>query len=127
VQDYRASFSPAELNSPAVWVDKSGDAKKRLDATIAELQKLTPRNAFFPIQDANAAYELTNLKPGAKEEAIAFKPDPAFPDFKDPLRPQVILVNFWSKSDPKDRSPRTLWLRGARETFDFAALAALLR
>jgi len=40
---------------------------------------------------------------------------------------KVILVNFWSKSDPKDNSPRTQWLRHARETFDFSAVAALLR
>ena len=182
VRDYRATFSPAELNSPATWMDASGDGRKRLDARIAELQKLTPEeqqqvdalgreardlerqgqaeantnrnaaaaaalrershalarrgseirkmhvdNAFFPIQDARADYDLTNLKPGAKEHAMAFKPDPAFPDFSDPFRPQVILVNFWSKSDPKDDSPRTLWLRRAKDTFDFDALAALLR
>ena len=165
-----------------MWLDKSREANKRLDARIAELQKLTAEeqqqvdtlgreardlerqarveantntntdaaaalrersnalamrvrdirkahldNAFFPIQDARAEYELTNLRPGAREDAMAFKPDPAFPDFMDPFRPQVILVNFWSKSDPKDNSARTLWLRKARETFDFAALASLLR
>ena len=180
VQDYRASFSHEELNSPAVWADKKGEGRKRLDARIAELQKLTPEeqaevdrlgreardlerqaravaatdtaaaaerrarantlglrvreirkthidNAFFPIQDAAAEYELTNLEPGTKEEAMAFKADPAFPDSTDPFRPQVIIVKFWSKSDPKDNSPRTMWLRNARETFDFAAVAALLR
>lgn len=182
LRDYRASFSQAELNAPAVWMDRSGDGRKRLDARIAELQKLTPeeqqqvdtlgreardlerqaqveagknRNAaaaaalrersnalalsvrdirkthvdkaFFPIQDASADYELTNLKPGRKEDAMAFKPDSTFPDFKDPFRPQVIIVNFWSKSDPKDDSPRTVWLRKAKETFDFTAVAALLR
>ena len=74
-----------------------------------------------------ADYDLTNLKPGSNDDALAFKPDPAFPAFMDPFRPQVILVNFWSKSDPKDNSPRTVWLRKAKETFDFAAVAALLR
>ena len=182
VRDYRASFSDAELKAPAVWMDRSGDGRKRLDARIAELQKLTSdeqqqvdtlgreardlerqaqveantnknaaaaaalrersnalalrvrdirkthvEKAFFPIQDASAEYELTNLKPGRKEDAMAFKPDPVFPDFTDPFRPQVIIVNFWSKSDPKDDSPRTVWLRKAKETFDFAAVAALLR
>lgn len=182
VRDYRASFSQAELDAPAVWADKSGDGRKRLDARIAELQKLTPdeqqqvdtlgreardlerqarveagtnknaaaaaalrdrsnalalrvreirkthvEQAFFPIQDATADYELTTLKPGTKDDALAFKPDPSFPDFKDPFRPQLIMVNFWSKSDPKDESPRTAWLRKAKGTFDFAALAALLR
>ena len=162
LRDYRAAFSQTELNAPAVWMDKGGEGRTRLDATIAELQKLTPEeqqqvdtlgreardlerqaqvevnknhnataaaalrersnalafrvrdirkghidNAFFAIQDARADYELTNLKPGRKEDAMAFKPDPAFPNFEDPFRPQVILVNFWSKSDPKDDSPRT--------------------
>jgi hypothetical protein len=182
VQDYRASFSPQGLDSPAVWTDKSGDARKRLDAHIADLQKLTAEeqqevdqlgrqardlerqarveantnknaaaaaelrersnalamrvreirkahidNAFFLIQDARADYELTHLKPGASDDAMAFKPDPAFPDFTDPFRPQSIIVTFWSKSDPKDDSARTMWLRNAKATFDFAALAALLR
>ncbi len=178
VRDYRATFTDAQLNAPAVWTDKGGDGRKRLDAQIVALQQLTPaeqqqvdalgresrdlerqarsekdaataaqlrersnalalkvrairtahtETAFFPIQDASADYDLTNLKPGAKEDAMAFKPDPTFPDFKDPFRPQLITVNFWSKSDPKDRSPRTEWLRHAKETFDFAALAALLR
>ena len=175
---YRASFTAAQLDSPAVWMDKSREGQKRLDSQIAAFQQLTPDEqqqvdtlgresrdldrqartekdasaaaqlrersnalalkarairkahtdkAFFLIQDARADYDLTNVKPGSKDDAMAFKPDPAFPDFTDPFRPQVILVNFWSKSDPKDNSPRTLWLRHARETFDFAAVAALLR
>jgi hypothetical protein len=37
------------------------------------------------------------------------------------------MITFWSKSDPKDNSPRTVWLRRAKETFDFPALAAWLR
>ncbi len=181
VRDYRASFTDAQLNAPAVWVDTSRDGSKRLDAQIAEFQKLPPaeqqqvdtlgreareldrqaqletRNsnaaaaaqlreranalarrvrdirkahqekAFFLSQDARAEFELVNLKPGAKEQALAFKPDPSFPDYRDPLRPQLIMIQFWSKSDPKDNSPRTMWLRKARETFDFPSLAALLR
>ncbi len=179
---YRASFTAAQLNAPAVWADKSGDGRKRLDAQIADLQKLSAseqtevdglgrdaralereaqveqnvnknaaaaatlrdksnalalrarqirqthtKSAFFLIQDATAAYELKNLSPGDAKDAMAFKPDPAFPDRTDPFRPQVIMLAFWSKSDPKDSSPRTSWLRQARETFDFSGLAALLR
>lgn len=181
VRRYRATFSEAELNAPAIWMDTSGDGRRRLDARINELQRLTPEEqqesdalgrdardlerqaraeakagnataaaalrersnalglrvrairkthierAFFPIQDARAEYDITNLKPGTKEQAMAFKPDPSFPDFSDPFRPQVITVKFWSKSNPKDDSPRTVWLRRAKETFDFAAVAALLR
>jgi hypothetical protein len=178
LRDYRASFTEAQLDAPAVWMDRSREGQKRLEAQIAAYQQLTPDEqqqvdtlgresrdlerqartetdpaaaaqlrersntlatkvrairkahtdkAFFLIQDARATYDLTNLKPGAKDDAMAFKPDPAFPNYKDPFRPQVIMVNFWSKSDPKDNSPRTTWLRQARETFDIAAVAALLR
>lgn len=180
VRDYRASFSAADLDGPAEWMDASREDSRRLDARIAELQKLPPdlqqqsdslgreardlerqartlaatdkeaaaalrerahaiglkvreirkahlASAYFDIQTARGEYELTNLKPGPKERAMAFKPDPSFPDFRDPFRPQLITVGFWSKSDPKDNSPRTVWLRLARETFDFAALAELLR
>jgi len=149
VRDYRASFTDTQLNAPAIWIDTTGDGRRRLDARIAELQKLPADQqkladtlggarareirqahldrASFAIQDARADYELTNLKPGTKEQAMAFKPDPSFPDFTDAFRPQLIMITFWSKSDPKDNSPRTLWLRKARETFDFASLAKLLR
>ena len=149
VRGYRASFNESQLNAPAIWMDTSRDGQRRLDARIVELQKLPPdqqqlvdtlggarareirqahlEQASFPIQDARAEYDLTNLKPGAKEQARACKPDPSFPDFKEPFRPQLIASAFGSKSDPKDNSPLTLWLRKARETFDFAALAGLLR
>jgi hypothetical protein len=178
LREYRASFSEEQLNAPAVWMDRSRDGQKRLDAQIAAYQQLPPDQqqqvdtlgresrdlerqsrtekdaavaaqlrersnalalkmrairkahtgkAFFLIQDARADYDLATLKPGANDDAMAFKTDPAFPDFRDPLRPQLIMVNFWSKSDPRDNSPRTQWLRQARETFDFAAVAALLR
>jgi hypothetical protein len=182
LRDYRATFSEAQLNAPAMWMDANREGSRRLDARIADFQKLPPdqqlqvdtlgreardlerqaqveantnknaaaaaqlrersnalalrvreirkahqEKAFFLIQDARADFDLTNLKPGAKEQAMAFKPDPAFPDLNDAFRPQLIMIAFWSKSDPKDNSPRTLWLRKAKETFDFAPLAALLR
>jgi hypothetical protein len=127
LREYRASFSDAQLNAAAVWADKSGEGRRRLDARIAELRKAHGKQASFAIQDLRAEYDVINLKPGPKEQAMAFKPDPAFPDFKDPFRPQVIALNFWSKSSPKDDSPRTVWLRRAKETIDIAAIAALLR
>jgi hypothetical protein len=147
LRDYRATFTEAQLNQPAMWMDTSGEGRKRLDAKIVELQALTPEEekqakalgrvnevrrahldkASFRIQDLRAEYDLANLKPGTKEQAMAYKPDPSFPDYTDAFRPQLIMVTFWSKSDPKDNSPRTLWLRKAKETFDFPALAALLR
>jgi hypothetical protein len=94
---------------------------ERVAASVGQI------DVFILIQDARAEFALVNLRPGPPDKAMAYKPDPTFPDFRDPFRPQLIMVNFWSKSDPKDDSPRTVWLRRARETFDFAALAAMLR
>ncbi len=99
-----------------------------LVAKARAVQQAHAERASFLIRDALAAYDLTNLRPGDPAHAMAFKPDPSFPDLRDPFRPQLIMVNFWSKSNPKDlTSPRTQWLRRARETFDLAAVAALLR
>lgn len=131
VRDYRASFSAAELNAPAMWMDTSGEGRSRLEARIAEIHQRTPKDqrekAGMAIMDLRAEYDLVNLKPGKADRAMAFKPDPAFPDYKDPFRPQVITLQFWSKSDPADNSPRSAWLRRTRDSFDVAAVAALLR
>ncbi len=103
------------------------ERSNELALQVRAIRKAHVERAFFPIQDAQANYALVNLKPGTPERAMAFKPDPVFPDFSNPFRPQVILVNFWSKSEPADNSPRSVWLRKAKETFDFPAVAALLR
>ena len=117
----------ANTNKNAAAAAQLRERSNALAIRVREIRKAHQAQAFFLIQDARADYDLTNLKPGTKEQAMAFKPDPSFPDPKDPFRPQLIAIAFWSKSDPKDDSPRTMWLRKARETFDFPALAALLR
>jgi hypothetical protein len=117
----------ANKNHDAAAAAALRERSNALALRLREIRKAHLDGSFFPIQDVGAEYDLVNLGPGTKEQAIAFKPDPAFPDFKDPFRPQVITVKFWSKSDPKDQSPRTEWLRKAKASFDFAALAALLR
>lgn len=96
---------------------------------VREIRKVHQEKAFFRIQDARAEYDLVNLKPavGKDQEPLAFKPDPSFPDMKDPARVQVITIFFWAKADPKTESPRNTWIQKAKETFDFAALAALLK
>lgn len=117
----------ANTNMGSAAAAQLRDRSNALAERVRAIRKAHLAQAFFLVQDARADYELTNLKPGSKEQAMAFKPDPSFPDFTDPFRPQLIMITFWSKSDPKDNSPRTLWVRKARETFDFPALAALLR
>ena len=78
------------------------------------------------ISDALAQYELVSLKPGGRDRAIAFKPDPAFPNYAEPNRIQLITVMFSEDPDPK-QTVRRAWQRKTKETFDFAALAALLK
>ena len=77
------------------------------------------------ITDATADYELKNLRPGSAEAAIGIKRDPAFPDFTAPNRIQSITIVFSTDPDPRN-TERRAWQQRVKETFNFAALAALL-
>ncbi len=149
---YRASFTAAQLAEPAVWGDTSGEGKRKLDAEIAALQRLSPeeqremdtlnrekraadaRNvrqrhmerASPLMSDATAQYDLTNIKPGPADRAIGVKPDPSFPDPKQPNRIQAIAIIFSEDPDPK-QVERRAWQQKVKDTFDFAALAALIK
>ena len=152
-QRYRASFTAEQLRAPAVWGDPAGAARKKLDADVAALQALTPAEqaaidalprdneraarmrtirqrhmeiASNKMSDLRAQYELINLRPGAADSAMSFKRDPSFPDFSNPNRIQVITVAFSYDPDPK-QVERRAWQTRIKETFDFAALAALLK
>ena len=149
-EQYRASLTAEQLRAPAAWGDPSGAGRRKLDADIAALQALPPavqaqidalprdnerparmrtirqrhlESASNRMADLRAQYELTNLKPGTAENAMSVKRDPSFPDFSDPNRIQVITVIFSESSDPDRRA----WQAKVKETFDFAALAALIR
>jgi sRNA-binding regulator protein Hfq len=178
--EYRTSFTSEELQSPAVWWDESGAARRQLDAEIAALQKLSAdeqreldnlskeasafgrqaqvetkkqnateaarlraqanelgmkarvvrqrhvERAAPLMNDARARFELTNLQPGPAERAISYKPDPTFPDPKDPNRIQLITVLFSTDPDPK-QTVRRAWQQQAKESFDWRGLAALLK
>src|SRR5262249_5407535 len=54
------------------------------------------------------------------------KPDPAFPDFHDPNRVQVIAVYFSFDADPRHTGRHT-WGQQTKDTFDWQALAQLLK
>jgi alpha-tubulin suppressor-like RCC1 family protein len=152
LESYRASFTPEQLRAPAVWGDPTGEDKRRHDARMAQLRALPPEvqkeadtlskagkvadaravrqrhmeRASLLMADAIAEYELTNLKPGDADRAISVKPDPAFPDRRDPNRVQMIAVMF--SLDPNARNTeRRAWQQKVKETFDYPALAVLLR
>ena len=145
--DYRAAQSPEALRSAAVLADTTGEGKRKLDAQVAQMRALpaadqqrasanpqearairqahTERTAPL-VAEALASYDLKNLQAGPAERAISVKRDPAFPDFKDPNRLQLITVSF--SLDPNTRNvERRAWQQRVKESFDYAALAALLK
>ena len=75
--------------------------------------------------DAMASYDLKNLQPGPAERAMRAKMDPTFPDMSAPNRIQVIAVMF--SFGPKPAGVQLDWQTKTRESFDFAALAAMLK
>ncbi len=97
-----------------------------LGLKMRALRKAHQERASHLIADADAQYRLTNLKPGDRDKAISFKPDPEFPSSKDPNRIQVIGVAFRFDADAR-KPERRAWGQRVRETFDFSSLAALLR
>ena len=154
-EKYRASFTAAQLQSPAVWGDASGQSRRELDAKIASLQALTPdeqrqvdqwtrdrtperqvqirtlrqrhlERASPLMNDATAQYQLTNLQPGPADRAMGVKPDPAFPDTATPNRIQIITLSFSFDPDPAQTARRE-WQQRFKSSFDFAGLAALVK
>lgn len=123
---YRASFTAAELQMPAVSGDPTGAGRDRLNAEAAARRQTLGREAAAPLAlDALAQYELRNIRPGDGAQAMGVKPDPAFVDPTDPNRVQLIAIRFSEDPDPK-QTARRAWQQQVKDTFDFAALAALL-
>lgn len=77
------------------------------------------------------AYELTNLKPGPAEQALAYKMDPTFPSRSQPGKIQVIVVSVSTLIEEDvlyqpEYAARKAWLDRVKASIDYAALAALL-
>ena len=77
------------------------------------------------ILESLAAYDLTNIQPGSAERAMKVKRDPTFPDTATANRVQVIAVML--SFGPKPAGAQLDWQAKTKESFDFTALAALLR
>jgi hypothetical protein len=77
------------------------------------------------------AYELTNLKPGPAEQALAYKMDPTFLNRNQLGKIQVIAVSVSAlvENDVLQRPEHAAskaWLDRVKASIDYAALAALL-
>ncbi len=97
VARYRATFSAAQLAAPAVYVDPA----------IHVLQ-------------------ITNIRPGEASKAIRVKADPAFPGPKTSGGIELIALMIAPEPDPA-KLDRKAWRERVRQTFDVAAVAALLK
>ena len=106
-------------------------AKLRAQSNELSLKARALRNASMeraslPMQAATAEYELTSLRPGDADHAMGVKADPTFPDMKDAMRIQMITVMFSFQQDPR-RATGPGWGQRIQDSFDFAALAGLIR
>ena len=119
------------LERQAREADKSnkGEAQRlRTRSNELALQAKALRNTYQEqatprILDARAEFDLFNIKPGDTQHAIAFKPDPTFPDPKSPTRIQLITMMIPTVDT---RNGRDVWSKQTKAAFDYAALARLL-
>ena len=77
------------------------------------------------------AYELTTLKPGQAEQALAYKMDPTFPNRNQPGKIQVIVVSVSALIEEDvlqrpEHAARKAWLDRVKSSINYASLAALL-
>jgi hypothetical protein len=72
------------------------------------------------------AFFATRDRQPAAAADFADQGQPFFPDFKDPNRIQMIAIVFSVDPDPKNVERRA-WQQRVKDTFDYAALAALLK
>jgi hypothetical protein len=88
-----------------------------------ELRKAHQERSVDPVLYAMSEFELYHIKPGEVANAIAFKPDPTFPDPSQPNRIQLITVTV---SKGKERNGGYQWMQQTKATFDWMGVAALL-
>ena len=123
-------LTPAAQTQLDQWTRESRGADREtqaaLTAKIRALRQQHMEQASPLMDDARAQYELTNLKPGTVDKAMGVKEDPSFPDRTTPARVQLITVRFAFDADPRNTA-RVAWGQRVRDTFDFAALVALIR
>ena len=98
---------------------------KELGLKVREIRQAHLARTVPLIMDAMATYDLKNLQPGPADKAMRVKRDPAFPDTSTPNRIQVIAIVF--SFGPKPTGAQLDWQTKTKESFDFAALAAMLQ
>ena len=120
-----------QRQAQAARADAAEAARLRSEANtlglkVRALRRSRMEKAGPLMATATARYELANLQPGPADRAISFKPDPAFMETGRTDRVQMIAITFSEDPDPK-QVERRAWQQRVKDSFDFAALAALLK
>jgi len=119
----------AQVETKNKNVDEAARLRARsreLAMKVREIQQAHVARTVPLILDAMATYDaLTNLQPGPADRAMKSKRDPSFPDASTPNRIQMIsvLLSF----GPRPVGAQLDWQTRTKESFDFAALAAMLQ
>ena len=121
-----------ERQAQAETRNKNAEEAARLRARSRELalqvraiQQAHQARTVPLILDAMAAFDLKNVQPGPADRAMKAKRDPSFRDPSAANRIQVIAVKF--SFGPRPAGALLDWQTKTKESFDFAALAALLK
>lgn len=96
-----------------------------------QIRKDHMERAALAGETLRGTYELTNLKPGPAEQALAYKMDPTFPSRSQSGKIQVIVVSVSPQNEedvlqPPEQAARKVWLDRVKLSIDYAAIAALL-
>lgn len=98
---------------------------------VEQIRKDHMERSALEEEALRAAYELTNLKPGSVEQALAYKMDPTFPNWNQPGKIQVIAVSVSTFAEEAvlyrpEHVARKAWLDRVKPSINYTALAALL-
>ena len=96
-----------------------------------QIRKDHRERAVLEEEALRGAYELTTLKPGPAERALAYKMDSTVPNRSQPGKIYVIVVSTSTLAEEDilqrpEQAARKAWLDRVKESIDYAALAALL-
>jgi hypothetical protein len=96
-----------------------------------QIRKNHMERAALEGESLRGAFELTNLKPGPAEQALAYKIDPTFPNRSQTGKIQMIAVSVLPQNEEDvlqrpEQAARKAWLARVKLSINNVALAALL-